>query len=75
MPDIESILSIIRKKKNDLFNLQIKAVTDGDFPCFENAMHKIVLLREYETRITLIAVEIKSLRLEVQKIAEQADQV
>lgn len=75
MSDIESILSIIRKKNNDLLNLQIKALKDDDFPSFENAMHKMVHLRDYETRLTLIAVEIKSLRLEVEKIAKQADQV
>lgn len=32
MSDIESIQSIIRKKNNDLFNQQIKALKDDDFP-------------------------------------------
>lgn len=32
MSDIESIQSIIRKKNNDLFNLQIKALKDDDSP-------------------------------------------
>lgn len=75
MSDIESIQSIIRKKNNDLFNQQIKALKDDDFPRWESAVNKMTLLREFETRLTLIAVEIKSLELEVEKIAEQIDQV
>lgn len=75
MSDIESIQSIIRKKNNDLFNLQIKALKNDDFPCWESAVQKMALLREFETRLTLIAVQIKSLELEVEEIAQQTDKV
>ena len=75
MANIEAILSIIRKKNSDLFNLQIKTLTDDDFPGWESAVHKMAHLRELETRLTLISVQIKSLGLEVEKIAEQTDQI
>lgn len=43
MSDIESIQSIIRKKNNDLFNLQIKALKNDDFPRWKNAVQKMAL--------------------------------
>ena len=75
MSDIENILAIIRKKNNDLFNLLIKALEDDDFPIWESAVQKMALLREFETRLTLIAAQIKSLELEVKEIAQQTDKV
>lgn len=75
MSVIENIQSIIRKKNSDLFNLQIKALKDDDFPRWESAAQKMALLREFETRLTLIAVQIKSLEMEVEEIAQQTDQV
>ena len=75
MSDIENLQSIIRKKNNDLFNLQIKALKDDDFSRWESAVQKMALLREFETRLTLIAVEIRALNLEVEEIADKIDQV
>lgn len=75
MSDIENIQSIIRKKINDLVNLQIKADKDDDFPLWESAENKIERLREHETSLTLIALEIDSIKLEVEEIGQQTDKV
>mgnify|MGYP006967307908 CR=1 FL=1 len=75
MPNIENIQSIIHKKNNDLFNIQIKALQDGDYTAWESVVHKMVRLREFETRLTLIDVEINSLRREVEEIEKQIDQI
>lgn len=71
--NIEAIQSIIRKKNNDLFNSSIKALKDDDYPRWEIAVQKMGRLREFETRLTLIAVQIKSFEREVEDIADQVD--
>lgn len=75
MQDIDGILSIIRKKNNDLFNQIIKAIGEGDYSKWESSCHKMSHLREFESRLTLISVQIHSIRLEVEEIAQQVDQI